>query len=592
MPWPAAARRAWLQALAWLLLALALAGPARALEAVVLGDGPDLLPVAGAQAGVWLDPAGTATPQQVLAAGGPWRTLDPDAVWSPGAGALWVRLDLAMAPTEARGWFLLLPNPLLDEAVVWQRGAGGRWQALRAGDTVAYASRAEPGRYPAFRLQLKPGEPAAPVLLQLRSRTPMSVQLQLATETAWAARAHVESVLLGMALGALALLMGASLARSIAYRDMVYALYAAYVGTSALAIAAYTGVAAQLLWPTATDWADQASGTFALLAIGAGGLFARVLLGLPARHARLNTALRAAGFAALPLAWAWTVVPREPALNVLSGYLVLMASAALATAWLTWRRGDRVGLWVMVAFLPTVVAVGVIAARYMGWLPISFLTLYAVVLALLVEVPLLLIALSIRSRDRHAAQIREQALSNQDALTGLLAPHIFEDRLRQALLRFRRDREDCAVVFIDLVNHDRIRAVHGPAVAEQSLLRSVIKMRRVVRDVDTLGRIGEARFGLILDGVGARTAVTERAARLIAAGLMPLPGLKPEVTLQFHMAAVVLRERLLEADALHRELADLLRGMSPRTRRPIRFVKPEVTQPLELDSELPEQVAA
>ena len=56
----------------------------------------------------------------------------------------------------------------------------------------------------------------------------------------------------------------------------------------------------------------------------------------------------------------------------------------------------------------------------------------------------------------------------------------------------------------------------------------------------------------------SRSAVTARAARLIAAGLMPLKGLKPEVTLQFHVAAVLMGERPMEAPALTEALAALL----------------------------------
>jgi len=125
-------------------------------------------------------------------------------------------------------------------------------------------------------------------------------------------------------------------------------------------------------------------------------------------------------------------------------------------------------------------------------------------------------------------------------------------------------------------------------VAEQSLLRSVIKLRRLLRDVDTVSRVGEARFAVILEGVNSRAAVTDRAARLIAAGLMPLAGLKPDVTLQFHIAAILLGERFLEAPELVESLDALLAAMSPRTRRPIRFVAPVNTQPagLEPDSSL------
>ena len=80
--------------------------------------------------------------------------------------------------------------------------------------------------------------------------------------------------------------------------------------------------------------------------------------------------------------------------------------------------------------------------------------------------------------------------------------------------------------------------------------------------------------------------VTERATRLIAAGLMPLPGLKPDVTLQFHVAALLLGERPLEPEAIQEALAAQLAQMSPRTRRPIRFIQAEQSPPEGLDSAL------
>jgi diguanylate cyclase (GGDEF)-like protein len=214
--------------------------------------------------------------------------------------------------------------------------------------------------------------------------------------------------------------------------------------------------------------------------------------------------------------------------------------------------------------------------RTLGWVAdMPYVSQFAIVTALAVEVPLLLVALFMRSRDRHSAEVREQALSTHDALTGLLAQHLFHDRLRQVVVRYRRDGESAAVMYIDLVNHGRIRELFGSAAAEQSLLRSVIKLRRLLRDVDTVARVGEARFGVILEGASSRSSVTERAARLIAAGLMPLPGLKPDVTLQFHVAALLLNERALEADQVDGALAGQLAQMSPRTRRPIRFIQPE-----------------
>ena len=91
--------------------------------------------------------------------------------------------------------------------------------------------------------------------------------------------------------------------------------------------------------------------------------------------------------------------------------------------------------------------------------------------------------------------------------------------------------------------------------------------------------------------MASRDEVTQRCARLIALGLMPLKGLKPDVTLQFQFAAVLLREHTGPGEELLTLLADKLNSMSARTRRPIRFLQPIDTAALPLDahpmSELP-----
>ena len=423
---------------------------------------------------------------------------------------------------------------------------------------------------------------------------PISMPVRLLTDAAQTQRLQVESLGLGAAFGAMVLLIAACFAQSWAYRDRAYGWYAVYTAAATLCLMAYSGVAAYLLWPNDAVWADAAPGALAFLSAGAAILFVRRLTGIAARNFKLDRACFVLGWAGLPMALAYLAGPRPSTIQLLSAYLAAAIALNMAVAWTSWRRRDVVGIWVFVAYLPLTAAVLAAVLRLLGLLPFSFTTQYAPVVAIVLEVPLLLVALSIRSRDRHATQIREQALSSQDALTGLLAPHLFRDRLQQVVARYKRDKEDAAIVFIDLVNHERIKAAYGSAVAEQSLLRSVIKLRRVVRDVDTVGRIGEARFGLILEGVTSRVAVTDRAARLIAAGLMPLQGLKPDVTLQFHVAGLLLRERLVEADDLEDVLGDLLGSMSSRTRRPIRFLAPDETQPEiqpDPDSELPSHPA-
>jgi hypothetical protein len=117
----------------------------------------------------------------------------------------------------------------------------------------------------------------------------------------------------------------------------------------------------------------------------------------------------------------------------------------------------------------------------------------------------------------------------------------------------------------------------------------VLKLRQVLRDVDTASRVDEAYFGLILEGISARNTVTKAAARLVALGLMPLEGIKPEIALQFHFAGVILHEYVDDPEHIVEKLKDLLLGMSPRTRRPIRFLELPQTELMGLESGIESQ---
>ena len=113
---------------------------------------------------------------------------------------------------------------------------------------------------------------------------------------------------------------------------------------------------------------------------------------------------------------------------------------------------------------------------------------------------------------------------------------------------------------------------------EQCLLRAVVKLHRIQRDVDPAGRIGTAQFALLLQGISTRKALTERMVQLIASGLIPLPGLTPPVHLQFQVACVLLHENPISPDVALTQLAALLTDMTPQTRRPIRFLEAETTE--------------
>lgn len=569
---------------AFLAAVLSLLGASSQAQPLVVLD--DNTPVADLQASglVWVDAEAGATIEQ-MAAGDFQRFMSPartNAHYTLGPqAALWQHFRFRKSGDSKQDWLLEFPFPMLDLVTVFQRDRAGRWTSQAAGDTVPVSSWPEPGRYAQFRLALE-GEAAHDVFVRIAHVTPAHFPVNAISGQARSHQLQLDYMVIGVVFGTLLLLIVAGAAQSWIYRDWAYGWYALYATIMTFVVATTSGMAGHLLWSNFAGWNNAAQGVLGLLGGSAALLVVRQLCGIAGRHRWFDQTVYATVLAGPVLAFAYIGLDREWGVHLIGTYLLVIVVLGLATAYTTWRRQDVVGAWVLAAFTPLALSTALSAARIFGWAPTSWLSQYAFMLSLAIEVPLLLVALNIRSRERHGVEAREQAMASQDALTGLLAGHLFEDRLKQVATRAKRHKEPAAVVYVELVNYGYVKRHYGIAVAEQSLLRSVIKLRRIMRDVDTAGRVDEARFGLIMEGVSSREVVTAMAARLIAAGLMPLKGLKPEIILQFHVAAVLLSEKLMDGPELSRALEAKLVGMAARTRRPIRFLEPEMTSPVPL----------
>jgi diguanylate cyclase (GGDEF)-like protein len=522
----------------------------------------------------WVQSGQPATIEQVARGLGAFEAPSARPLYRLGEGkTLWLHLNLRRETDGQGEWVLQLPMPVLDTVTAYQRNATGQWKGQTAGDRVPMASWPEPGRYPFFRIALAPGE-TRDVFVKIQHSTALSLPVRLVPVASHDLRTQTEYLGLGIVFGAIMLLIGLCTVRSWTLRDSGYTWYTLYALVSLLAVAAYTGVAGQLLWPGGNFWIDASPGVLALLAASAALLIVRSLSGVVTRHRWLGRLIFWVGLAGPLLAVSYLFLERPAGVAVLGLFLTVVAVLSLSAATLAWRRGDEVGVWMMAGSLPLALAVMLVLAAVFGLIQASWVTEYALVSGIALALPMLLGALHNRSRERRGAEFRQMASSSQDALTGLLTERVFQARLAQTVARFRKRREGAAVLLIETANHRWIKETHGSAVAEQCLLRGVIQLRRLLRDVDTTGRVGEARFGLILEGINSRAVVTDRATRLIAAGLRTDPREGPQVTLQFHVAAALLddHEQELDPTALVYALGDVLGAMSPNTHRPIRFL--------------------
>jgi diguanylate cyclase (GGDEF)-like protein/PAS domain S-box-containing protein len=100
--------------------------------------------------------------------------------------------------------------------------------------------------------------------------------------------------------------------------------------------------------------------------------------------------------------------------------------------------------------------------------------------------------------ERKASEERIRHLAHHDALTGLPNRRLLEDRLARALAQARRAQSYAAVMLIDLDGFKAVNDGHGHRTGDRVLAAVGQRLRRCVRETDTVARVGGDEFVVVL----------------------------------------------------------------------------------------------
>jgi two-component system CheB/CheR fusion protein len=109
-----------------------------------------------------------------------------------------------------------------------------------------------------------------------------------------------------------------------------------------------------------------------------------------------------------------------------------------------------------------------------------------------------------------------------DALTGLPNRNLTMDRLSQMLNRCRRNNRLFAVMFLDLDHFKSVNDALGHAAGDELLVKTAMRIKGVLRDSDSVGRMGGDEFVVLLGDLGSTDDIVPIANKILMEVRQPL----------------------------------------------------------------------
>ena len=120
----------------------------------------------------------------------------------------------------------------------------------------------------------------------------------------------------------------------------------------------------------------------------------------------------------------------------------------------------------------------------------------------------------ITERKQMEDQVHQMAFS--DSLTNLPNRHLLHDRLTQAMAASKRSGCHGALMFLDLDNFKPLNDAHGHDVGDLLLIVAAERLKKCVRQTDTVARFGGDEFVVMLSELDADRAESAAQAGIVA----------------------------------------------------------------------------
>ncbi|WEF34673.1 putative bifunctional diguanylate cyclase/phosphodiesterase [Pseudoduganella chitinolytica] len=117
---------------------------------------------------------------------------------------------------------------------------------------------------------------------------------------------------------------------------------------------------------------------------------------------------------------------------------------------------------------------------------------------------------------QHATEARLRHMATHDALTGLPNRALLSDRIRMTIAQARRTGQGFAVATVGLDGFKKVNDGLGHPAGDAVLCMAAARLRKMLRDSDTLARVGGDEFVAVLPGTFNEAQIRLVTGRLLA----------------------------------------------------------------------------
>ena len=455
--------------------------------------------------------------------------VSPYATLGVRADAAWLRVPFAVGTASDGHWVLDIDYPPLNDIDVYLIKDDVVLQRAKMGSLQRFESRPLLSRSHSMPLELQAGQ-TYELMIRVETRGAMILPITIEKQNAFHSTAVAEQMVQGLLVGIALCLLLYSLGQWVNSREPLFLKYALLVTGSLLFTLLLLGVGSQYVW-TNNFWVEQhMSGMSSAMAICGTFLFLEESLREQGKGPWFPRIMKGGAALALLLGliYAFDLIDTRVLSIIITVFGPMPSLICMPRFVERVRRGDAVGIYLLLAWTGYMFAVIVITGVIRGYAPVNFWTLHSFQFGATFDMLAFMYVLTLRTKAIrqaavHASTERDimRALAHTDPLTGLPNRRSLSDALTQALLGASKDRM-LAVYLIDVDEFKPVNDNYGHDAGDELLVEISRRLQANVRSGDIVARLGGDEFVVLANGLRSATQASELGNQLLTLFKAPI----------------------------------------------------------------------